>query len=630
MLRMMRENAGSWIIKILLGIVVLVFIFLGIGPGKVHNENIAAVVNKKVISMDEFRFTYNNQIQRYRNQFGDSFNNDLLKMLNLEVNTLESLINNELIIQEADKLGLTVTDQEIQTEIKEIPFFQENGHFSQDKYQNYIRFINHTPSFFEALQREELLINKFMALFDNTALVSDDEVKSWFVWEKKTASIDYVLFETGSIKDVKPTDDDIQAYYDAHKDKYMSQPQTQIRFIQFNPEDYKKGITVTDEEIEKYYSENLSKYETPKTVEARHILIKVDENAPEEVVAEKELKARQIYDMAIKEGQDFSELAKTYSEGPSKDNGGYLGSFEEGKMVQPFSDKAFSMKEGEISEPVRTQFGWHVIKVEKVNPSVKRQLAEVKPEIEKTLIKERAENKAYEDVYMVYDGIISGNTMEQSAEISGHPLVLTEWFNKTAGPTEMDGTVRREVAKQVFDMEENGISDIIELGGSYYVIQVAGKKDTDVMPLADVKDRVEKDVITQMKENKAKEEAAALIASIKEGKTTLEATEGVKETKAFTRDNRGTDLGIEPPVVQAAFALTPESALSEEPVTGNKGFYVIRLKEMKSPDLALLEKEKTRIYDSLKKDKQDQAFSTWLEQTKAKSDIERNPSISKQ
>lgn len=631
MLRMMRENAGSWIIKILLGIVVLVFIFLGIGPERTNNDTVAAMVNKKIISMDEYRYRYNNALQMYRSRLGDNFNNDILKMLRLEENTLEGLIDRELILQEADKLGIVVTDEEIQNEIKEIPLFQENGHFSQTNYMNYIRhYANNSPAFFESMQREELLVQKFRNLFDNTALVTDDEVKAWFIWEKKTAQIDYVLFEANSKEEVKPTDDELQSYYDGHKDQYMSQPQAKVSAIRFNPDDYKKGITLTDEEISNYYNNNLSKYETPKTVEARHILIKVDENATEDVVAERELKARQVYEMAIKEGQDFAELAKTYSEGPTKDNGGYLGTFEEGKMVKPFSDKAFSMKEGEISEPVRTQFGWHIIKVEKVNPAVKRQLAEAKPEIEQALIKERAENKAYEDVYMVYDGIISGNTMEQSSEISGRPIVTTDWFTKAAGPQEMDAAIRRDLSQKVFDMEEKGISDILELGGSYYIVQVTGKKDSDVQPLADVKDRVEKDLAKQLKEEKAKEAASALIASIKEGKTTLAATEGVKETKAFTRESRGSELGIEAPVVQAAFALTAEASLSQDPVKGSKGYYVLQLKETKEPDMTLLDKEKTRIHDKLKQDKQTQAYNLWIDQLKAKSEIERNQAIMRQ
>lgn len=627
MLKLMRENAGSWIIKILLGIVVLVFIFLGIGPGRTNNDNVAAVVNKKTISMDEYRFTYHNMLQRYKGQFGENMSPELLKMLNLEQNTLESLIDREVLLQEAEKMGIDVTVEEVQNEIKGIGAFQENGQFSPGKYQNYIRYTNQSPSFFESMQREEMIIQKLRKLFGDTATVSEAEVKAFFIWEKMTAAIDYVLFKAADVKDVKPTDEDIKLHYEAHKNQYRSQPEAKVSFLRFSADDYKDAATVTDEGVAKYYEENRSRFETPKTVEARHILIKVAADATEEEVAEKELKARQVYDMAIKDDQDFAELAKTWSEGPTKDNGGYLGTFAEGKMVKPFSDQAFSMKEGDISEPVRTEFGWHVIKVEKVNPEVKRQLAEVKDEIVETLTREQAENKAYEEVDLVYDGIISGNTMEQSAEITGLPLVETDWFTQVAGPSKADAAIRRDIAKTAFAMSENGISDILELGGNYYIVKVTGKKDADVLPLEDVMDRVKRDLTRTLKDEQAKKSAEALIASIKDGTTTLDKTEGVTSTPTINRDSRGNDMGIDKSVVDAAFGLTMDNPLGSEPIKGNSGYYVIRLKEINKPDLALLDEEKDSIRSDLKSKKETQAFSTWLDQLKAQSEIERNSSI---
>lgn len=627
MLKLMRENAGSWIIKILLGVVVLVFIFLGIGPGRIKNQNVAAVVNKKVISMDAFRSAYNNVLQRYRSQFGNDLNDEFIKMLKIKSNTLESLIDKELILQEAEKYSIKVTDEEVQKVISSISSFQENGHFSQGRYSNYIKYSRQSPELFESMQRDELMLRKFQALIFEPAPVSDDEVKAWYTWEKTGARIDYVFFESAGFKDLKPSDEEVTAYYEKHADQYRALPSVKVNYLRFSPDDYASSVTIADQDVEAYYKANEDKYTLPKRVAARHILIKVDENAPEADVEAKRLKAQEIYELAIKDGQDFSQLARTYSEDTSKDKGGDLGTFEEGQMVQPFSDKAFSMKAGEISEPVRTRYGWHVIKVEKVMESSVRQLAEVKPEIEKILVKEKAENLAYENVDMVYDGIISGNTLEKAAEISGRKLIDTGWFTDANGPAGIDASLRRNFSTTAFEVAENGISDILELGGSYYILQVTGKKGSDIQPLAEVKEQVEANLIKEMQENKAKEAAASLIAAIKEGKTSLDKAEGFKETPTFTRDNRGTEMGIDSNVVMAAFGLSTEKPLSEEPVKGLNGYYVIQLKEKTDPDPALLEKEKDRIMSELKEKKQAQVYKHWMSQLKAKSKIERSSEL---
>jgi peptidyl-prolyl cis-trans isomerase D len=563
-------------------------------------------------------------VQRYRQQFGNDLNDEFLKMLKIEANTLESLIDRELILQEASRLGLRVTDEEVRKEISEIPSFQQDGSFDKDLYNRYITYTRQTPEYFEALQRKELLIRKVQALISDAVLVSDDETRAWFNMEKTTARIGYVLFAPNTYKNVTASDEEIQTYYEEHADGYKSEPKTKIRYLRFAPEDYTAQVTVSDEDIEKYYTNNIENYETPKTVEARHILIKVDENATDDVVAEKELKARQIYDMAIKDGQDFAELAKTYSEGPSKDNGGYLGSFEAGKMVKPFSDKAFAMKAGEISEPVRTQFGWHIIKVEKVNEASKRPLNEVKADIEKLLAKEKAETMAYEYVDLAYENIMSGQSLEQAAKTAGHEVKETGWFTQAAGPAGMDTKAKTEINKIVTDIPENGISDVLEFDGKYYIVQVTGKKGAEIQPLDDVKSRVRNDLIQKMKDEKAKKAASDLIASVTDSKTKLEETQGFKETKSFDRSSRGTDLGIDSEVVQAAFGLSMGNALSAEPIQGRKGFYVIRLLEKKAPDAALFDKEKERIKTQLARQKESQTFSQWLSQLKAKSTIERN------
>jgi len=623
MLRFMRENAGSWIIKILLGVVVVVFIFLGLGPDDPKNENVAAVVNKKVITMEAYRTAYNQIIQRYRSQFGDGLNDDLIKMLRIKENTLESLIDKELILQSARKFGIRVTDEELRDFISNSKYFQENGKFSPGLYANYIKYAYQRPELFEMAQRDDLVIRKFQGLIDHTEPVSEEEVRQWFVREKSEVNVSYVLFEPAAQAGVKPSDDEIKNYYEKHRDKYMSEPVAKVNCIQFRPDDFSSKVTVTDKDIEANYMSNMSKYETPKTVEARHILIKVEQEADQAEVEKARSKAQDIYQMAVTDGKDFSELAKTFSEDSTKDKGGYLGAFEQGSMVKPFADKAFSMKTGEVSEPVRTQFGWHLIKVEKINEAKRRQLADVKEEIRKSLVKEKAGTIAYEAADSTYDLIVGGVDLNQAAKSANLAVIETGFFTQAAGPSEIDPAAARDFSKIVFGMSAKQTSDILEFNGMYFIAQMVEKKGAEARPLDEVQEDVFADLLEEVKDDQAKKAAENLIVSLKEGRSDLDQTKNVNESGFFTRDSRNETLKLDPNVMKSAFDLTQAKNVCEAPVKGEKGYYVIRLKERKEPDSALFEKEKDRIKSELAEKKRAQAHSQWLSQLKSRSNIER-------
>ncbi len=625
MLRLMRENAGSWIIKILLGIIVIVFVFLGIGPGDTKQENIAATVNKKVISMEEYRFAYNNLLDMYRGKFGNNLNDEFIKMLGLKVKTLDGLIDNELVLQEAAKLDIAIAEDEVVSAINSIKAFQQDGEFSSNIYNNYLKYTRQPANYFEAKRKEELLVQKVKSLITATVQVADTEAKEWFMWEKTSTDIDYVLFAPSTYDDIVPTEEETQKYYEKNKDQYKSEPKMKVNYLSFSPDDYKDRATNNDKEISEYYDANIEKYETAKTVNARHILIKVDENADEAIVEKARVKALDIYTKATTEKQNFEELAKKYSEGPSGKDGGNLGSFERNKMVKPFSDKAFELAAGEISEPVRTSFGWHIIKVEQINEATKQKLTEVKDEIVNALIKEKSENLAYDDSEDVFTAIIGGEGLKEIAAAKSLKLVETKLFTQQGGPYEVPAKVRRDFAAATFNMAVNEISDVIEFEGSYYIIQISDKKAAEIQPLDMIRAEVESAAKKEMRNEKAKTDATEFLSTLKDKK--INDHKNVKTTGPFTRDNNGSDLQVDSNIITAAFKLSTEKSLVTEPVLGAKGYYIISLKEKTKPDSAEFEKEKKRIKKQLLSKKQTKTFDNWLAQIKNNSSIEKNQRV---
>lgn len=618
MLRLMRENAGSWIIKILLGLIVIVFIFLGIGPGDTPTENVAATVNDQVISMDEYRQVFN----RVRSQYGKNLNEDLIKAFGLREKTLESLIDTTLIIQEAEKMGIEVANEELADMLAEVPVFQTDGHFNKENYDRYLKYTGMQATGFEAQQKKALTEKKFRDLLTEAVQVTEPEIREWFLWNKTETSIDYVLFKPSTYK-IEPTEDQLNAYYEENKSKYKTDPKMSVSYLCFDPKNYTEKVNVSDSEIEDRYNNNLSKYETEKTVDARHILVKVDENAGDIAEAEAKTRADELYQKAIAKGQDFSELAKTDSDDSSAANGGSLGTFNRSKMVKPFADKAFSMKAGEISEPVRSRFGWHIIKVEKVNEATKTELAEVKSEIRKAITKEKSEELAYTESDDVFNMIVGGDELADIAAAGNVKLIKTEMFTRAAGPLEVDATARWDFAKAVFDMTHKEISDILEFKGIYYIVQVDEKKGADIQPLDAIKTRLTASLKNDLRDDKAREEASALLSAVKSGEKDLGKEKNIKSTPLFDRNNNGTAMKIDREVVAAAFQLTESAKLPTEPVKGTKGYYVIRLKDQKKPDISGLAKEKDQISNRLLGQKKTAVVNDWLSQAKKESTIER-------
>ncbi len=365
----MREKATSWLIKVLLGTIVVVFIFWGVGSFRKQKGLRVATVNGDVITLADYKEAYNNLVERLRQSFGNRLDDEMLKTLQVKEQALNQLIDNRLLVQEAKRLKLKVPDEELAEAIMNIGAFQAAGTFNNRLYQNVLNRLRLTPEEFEVVQRESMLAGKLKVLVTGSVKVSEREAREWYNWQFASVNIDVVTFEPSRYTNIATAPEEIKAYFEDHKTAYKTEPMVKVRYLQFKPNAYRSKVMVTDDEIRNYYQANPEEFKKPKTVEARHILLKLDRDADPATVEQKRVKALKILEMA-QAGKDFADLARQYSEGPSKDRGGYLGEFQKDNMVKPFADKAFSMETGEIGGPVRTQFGWHVIKVEKVSGTI--------------------------------------------------------------------------------------------------------------------------------------------------------------------------------------------------------------------------------------------------------------------
>jgi peptidyl-prolyl cis-trans isomerase D len=618
----MREQAGSWLIKVLLGAIVIVFVFWGVGSFRSQRGDRVATVNGEPITLDQYRDTFNNLLDQLQRRFGNSLDENMIKTLQVKKQALNQLINNTLLLQEAKRLKIRVSNTELAGAISEITAFQRAGRFDQQLYRNVLDRLRLTPEEFEVAQRNEMMLQKLSTLVTGGVKISDQEAMEWFNWANASVDIDFVLFAPDRYKDVNPSLEETKTFFEGHKENYRTEAMVKVRYLQFNPDTYRSKVTISDEELLEYYNENKESFKTPKTVEARHILLRVDENATPEAVEKIKERALDVLKLA-KEGKDFAELAKQYSEGPSRDSGGYLGTFRKDAMVQPFADMAFSLTAGEISEPVRTQFGWHIIKVEKVNPASVLSFDEAKAQIKKKLTEERVKNLAYDDAEAVSDASYDEDDLLKLAKERNLKVLTTDFFSRK-GP-EKGISDPSKFASIAFNLAVGEISDIQEFENEYYLIQLMDKISPKIPEFSQVQETVRADLVREKQEEKAKADADAFLAALKSGKSMDAESKDFKLTPTttgfFKRSDSIPKIGPERGIAEAAFQLTDEKKLAENVIKGAKGYYIIQFNGRKIPEPENFNKEKGEIEKRLLAQKQTRTFNALLEKIRSNSEI---------
>ncbi|MBW2036376.1 MAG: SurA N-terminal domain-containing protein [Deltaproteobacteria bacterium] len=623
MLSLMRKHAGSWLIKLALGAIVIVFIFWGVGSYRAQRENRVAVVNGAVISLDEYRAVYDQLIQQYREQFGDSLDENLIKTLGLKKKALDELIDRELLLQEANRLGLRVTKEELARAIQQVPAFQRNGHFDQMQYERILAYNRMSPETYEARKAQALIMERIQALILSCIKVSDAEALETFKWREKQVSFKYVLFKPSSYQDVKPTPEEVKTYFSKNKERYEIPPKVKVRYVTFPFKEFESKANISEEEISQYFELNKEQYATPKKVRAQHILFKVPQDAKQEVIDSVRKKALKVLKEA-RAGADFATLARKYSDDPgSKKKGGDLGFFTRDRMVKPFSDAAFALAPGKISEPVRTRFGWHLIKVTAVQEAKEPVLAEVSDKIRRKLVKDAARTLAYDRANEIYDACYAAGRIDSVAEAYKLNVHETPFFARTESVPGIAMT--EEFARTAFDLEENEISEPLELSDGYYILEKIDQKPSTIPELKAVENRVRKDLIRDRQQELASNDAEDFLNCLKAGEE-FEKEAGkrklkVKTTDFFKRFGPIPGIGFEQELINAAFSLTPSKPLADTVIKGNEGYYVICLKERKAPEEKEFEANKSEIKSRLMLQKRQECMEQWLAGLRRHSDI---------
>jgi peptidyl-prolyl cis-trans isomerase D len=629
MLDRMRRHS-NWL-KWSLALVCLSFVLFYIpdflrgatGTDAIASDTVA-VVNGREIRADEFRRSYQAQMQAYRSAYGGQMNEQLLKQLGVDQQILQQLVDERAALAEADRAGVKVSDAEVAQRIYAIPAFQENGAFiGQTRYQQLL--ASQSPPLstaeFEDSVRRSLVMEKLRASITDWLSMSDKELQQEYRHRNDKVKLSIVTFNADSYRpDVTASDGDIASYFEGHQPEFRIPEKRKVKYLLVDIDALRAKVTVSPADLTKAYNDNSAQFTSPEQVRASHILLKTEGKDDAAV------KARA--DAILKEargGADFAELAKKYSEDESNaKNGGDLDYFGRGRMVAEFDAAAFAMEPGQISDVVKTQFGYHIIKLTDKKAGTTRPLEEVRQQLTDQVQSERAQQQASDLAQQLEGQIKKPADLDTVAKAQGLTVQETGFFARDE-PILGVGAAP-EMTARAFTMNEGEVSPALRTGRGFVFETLTAKQDSYIPKLEEVKDKVRDVVVKQRAVEMAKQKASEAAAKLKAGddfdKAAKAANVEPKTTELITRDAPLPDLGVSPEIMAAVFKL-PRGAVSDVITTAN-GAAIVKVVEKTETTDADFASNKDTFRTEILDDRRNRFFSAYMVKAKQKMKIEVN------
>jgi peptidyl-prolyl cis-trans isomerase D len=618
MLQNIRDNSQGWIAKTIIGIIVMLLALTGfeaIFNAASNNQN-AAEVNGEEISRYDLDQAMNMQRRQLAQQLGQDFDASLLDDRLLRDSALGSLIDRMLLLQSAKNANFAFSSEALDQLILQTPEFQVDGAFSAARFDQVIQQMGYSRLQFRQLLEQEMLIGQLRAGISGTGFVTDQQVDNFARLEMQTRDF-ATLTLPAQQEAIEVGDEQIKEYYEANADRFRTPEQVIVEYVELKKESFFDQVEVSDEELQELYQKQIANLAEQRR--AAHILIETGGE-----LSDDEAKAK-IDEIAtrVKNGDDFAAVAKEASQDPGSANeGGDLGFAGPGVYDPAFEDALYALNEDEVSAPVKSEFGWHIIKLLGVQSPEVPAFESLKPQLVRELKAQQVEQRFVETSKQLEDSAFEASDLAQPAQELGLMVQTTEAFGRDGG----EGiTANRQVIQAAFSDEvlvDGANSSVIELDPDTSIaLRVKEHLKPAAIPLADVRE----DIVQQLQRSLAAEAARAkgeqLLADLRKGQQPDDAQ--WQAVEAATRSQEG----VAPALLQAVFRM-PHPEQQDKPsysgvALSNGDYAVVRLNGVNEPEAALTDEEKLNYRRFLASRVGQQDFAAFRQKLQAEAEIER-------
>jgi Parvulin-like peptidyl-prolyl isomerase len=631
MLQTIRERVSGWIAWFIVILIAIPFALWGINTYFVGNaQQYAARVNDTDIPLHTFQQVYQARRQQLQSIFGSNFSPALINDAQLKHEVLNTLITQELLAQSVFAAGFRVGEAQLAEKIRKIEAFQRDGNFSQDLYEQQVLSQGMVPAAFEAYLMRLLTMGQLESGIRDTALVTDQEVNQRIVLDQQERSLSYLRLPVERfLTEVTVADSEITQYYETHQALYTNPARVQVEYLELNLDDIAASITPSEEDLRSLYEEQGEGLLEEEQRKASHILIEVPADADQAQVDKAQTQLNELRER-IRAGESFASLAKEYSQDiETAEKGGDLGYFGRGMKVKPFEEAVFALERGAISEPVRTPFGVHLIRLDDIRPARKQTFEEARAELERQFRQRQAETRLYDQSERLADLTFGKpDTLDPAAQALGLKVKVSEWFTRDSGAGIAQQDKVREIAFSEDVLVKGHNSELIELGSNRFVVlRVQTHQPSIQRPLDEVRDEIHEAKRLEQARNQARKAGEALLTRLKTGETTpgdlaKEAEVEVTQAGLVRRNDARHDAAI----LGAAFRLP--RPLPDQPSFGSmvlpSGDYVVfivsEVREGNPSEIA--DEERRTVQAALARAYGDQEFADLLASLRTHADIE--------
>ena len=609
------------LVQIVLALIILPFALWGVSSydRSGNAADVVATVNGTRISQKEFNDALHRQQDRMREQLGANYDTAMFDNPQMKQAVLDNLVSQRLLIERARTARLTVPDEQIAQVIGGIEAFQVDGKFDKKRYESVLATQNLSPLAFEARVRDDLLGQQMQGTYVQNGFAANrvaDNIIS-LNEQQRVVSILPISFQS-FMSQAKVDGAAVKNYYDQNPGEFQVGEQAKVEYVRFSADDLLKKVQVSDEEVRNYYDGHRNEFGSPEERRAAHILIAVKASAPQ---AEQDLakaKAEQILQQARQNPARFADLAKKYSQDPgSAANGGDLGFFGHGMMVKPFDDAAFSMKAGEISGLVKSDFGFHIIKLLAIKPASVLSFDDARQGIANKLRQQKADDMFAElaDKFSntVYE---QSDTLQPAAELVGAKVQQSGWLVKgVATGAPWTGKMLQAIFNDGVIKNKRNTDAIEVVPNTLVAARILEFKPASLRPLNEVQDQIRQQLLRKQAQELAVKQGKSLLEKLQGG---AGATLKWEAAQSVTLGKHGSlDTTLVRQVFQANSTKLPQYVGAE---LAQNGYMLVRIDAVKDGE-AIDDAKRVRYVQQLQQLTGEEMFRAYL------ADAEKNAKI---